>query len=113
MGLDRNMERIHEENDMPRPAIARENLMGYSGLPTAAKAKESEVPILTTRGMMGASMGPKKERQYNMRVLRSPGDVEKAEQRITRKNTQHFNDCQQRGPTMDKKALWSIAHGGI
>jgi len=61
----------------------------------------SKVPAATM-------MGLQKKRQENMRVPRCAGDLT-----AHAAHSEHVADCHYHGPMKDRKALWSIAHGGV
>lgn len=87
-----------DAEDMPNPVVCQRNQV----LPVDAEC--SKMPA-------AAMMGPQKKRQQNIRVLRCVGDFMGNMQQVA--HADHIKDCHRHGPAEDKRALWSIAHGGV
>eukprot|EP00746_Dinoflagellata_sp_MGD_P030889 gnl/MRDRNA2_/MRDRNA2_173336_c0_seq1.p1 gnl/MRDRNA2_/MRDRNA2_173336_c0~~gnl/MRDRNA2_/MRDRNA2_173336_c0_seq1.p1 ORF type:complete len:221 (+),score=42.35 gnl/MRDRNA2_/MRDRNA2_173336_c0_seq1:77-739(+) len=87
--------RKEENEDMPNPAVCRQ---------PKVLSPDSHCSKLPAAAMMGLQ----KKRQENIRVLRCAGDFV-----ATAAHAEHMAECHRRGPTEDRKALWSIAHGGV
>jgi len=83
------------KDDLLMPAACRQNEV------MSAESPCSKVPATTM-------MGPQKKRQENIRVLRCAGDLA-----AHAAHSEHVADCHHHGPMKDRKALWSIAHGGV
>lgn len=97
----------HEQDDIAQPSIYAENQMALpvdvvcSKLPTEPLFSEQ---LLSPRRYEAFEFLEDLDAQWHDRVVRTPHDLEAQ---------WHIKDCHRRGPTLHKKALWSITNGGI